>query len=199
MPGSDAPHVLDGDDLRRLLTGEPGGPGLSPLARAAVGIGRALGLTRDPARLRAASKLYMPIGRRVAIVGGGLVGIELAEFLAARGREITVLEEGPVMAIEMAHPRRWRVLHELREAGVRLVEGARVREIDGTTVRFETKEAEGETLADTVVIATGLQGNPAGIARLENAGVPVVAIGDGSGVGYIEGAIHEGFHAALSL
>jgi len=27
----------------------------------------------------------------------------------------------------------------------------------------------------------------------------VVPIGDGNGVGYIEGAIHQGFHAALDL
>jgi 2,4-dienoyl-CoA reductase (NADPH2) len=199
IPGGDSAHVLDGDDLRRILSGEPGAPALPPLARAAIGVGRALGLTRDPARLRAASRLYMPVGRRVAIVGGGLVGIELGEFLVARRRAVTVLEEGPVMALEMAHPRRWRVLHELREAGVQLLEGARVLAIDGPVLRYETKDGEAEIQADTVVIATGLQGNPAGIARLEAAGVPVRAVGDGSGVGYIEGAIHEGFRAALEL
>ena len=128
IPGADRPHVFDGDALRALLTGEGDGEAASKLSlggRLAVRAGRMVGLTSDPAVLRQASKAYMPVGRRVAIVGGGLVGAELAEFLVERGRQVVVLEEGPVMATEMAHPRRWRVLHDLRKAGVRLVTGTR--------------------------------------------------------------------------
>jgi 2,4-dienoyl-CoA reductase (NADPH2) len=190
--------VFDGDDLRGLLSGE-GGKGLGVVARAAVGVGRRLGITSDPSKLRQASKAYMPVGDRVAIVGGGLVGIELAEFLVARGREVTVLEEGPVMALEMAHPRRWRVLYELREADVRLVNGVSEIEIDETSVRFRSGDDAGSAPADTVLIATGLEANPGGVAALESAGVPVVSIGDAGGVGYIEGAIRDGFHAGLEI
>lgn len=34
----------------------------------------------------------MPLGKRVVIVGGGLIGLELAQFLLARGPKLTVLE-----------------------------------------------------------------------------------------------------------
>ena len=124
-------------------------------------------MTRDPARLRLASRAWMPLGRRVAIVGGGLVGVELAEFLADRGRDVMVLEEGPILATEMAHPRRWRVLFDLREAGVTLLTGTRVLEIGESTVRIEstgaTPEAPpsvSEISADTVLLATGLEPEP---------------------------------------
>jgi pyruvate/2-oxoglutarate dehydrogenase complex dihydrolipoamide dehydrogenase (E3) component len=138
-------------------------------------------------------------------VGGGLVGAELAEFLAERGREVAVLEEGAVVAREMAHPRRWRVLHELRELGVRLVTRARVQAIDEQAVRFESAAAEGAApqaeaaAADTVILASGLAPNPGPARQLRSAGVPVVEIGDATGVGYLEGAIHSAFRAALEL
>jgi len=208
LPGADRAHVFDGDALRALLTGEDATAAsdkLSLAGRLAVRAGRLRGVSGDPAKLRQASKAYMPVGRRVVVVGGGLVGAELAAFMAERGREVVVLEEGPVMATEMAHPLRWRVLHELREAGVSLVTGARAVAIGEYTLRFELAgEPEEEPRleeipADTVILATGLVANPAPIENLAGAGVPVVTVGDADGVGYIEGAIRDGFHAAFEV
>jgi 2,4-dienoyl-CoA reductase (NADPH2) len=169
------------------------------VARLAVRAGRATGVTQDPSKLRRATKAWMPLGRRVAIVGGGLVGAELAEFLAERGREVVVLEAGPVIASEMAHPRRWRVLHDLREAGVRLVTGAEVLEIGERSVQFRTEDGSEVVEADSVVVATGLERDPGAIEALRSAGVPVVAVGDCAELGYLEGAIRQGFDAAIAI
>lgn len=140
------------------------------------------------------------------IVGGGLVGAELAEFLCERGRDVVVLEEGATLAKEMAHPRRWRALHDLREHGVRLHTRVRALEIGERTVRFEIAPAkEGaepgrdEAAADTVILATGLEANPEPARRLREAGAPVIEIGDATGAGYLEGAIHAGFEAGAAL
>lgn len=81
VPGADLPHVETGDDLRALLTGEPR-PSVPRWQRAALRIGRRLHITTDAARVRALSKRWMPIGRTVVVIGGGLVGLELAELLA---------------------------------------------------------------------------------------------------------------------
>jgi 2,4-dienoyl-CoA reductase (NADPH2) len=210
IPGAVRAHVFDGDDLRALLTGEPsasaGASGkLSLVGQLAVKAGRLTGITGDPGKLREASRAYMPVGKRVVVVGGGLVGAELAEFLCERGREVVVLEEGPTLAKEMAHPRRWRVLHELRAHGVRLVANARVLEIGEKAVRFEVAAKEGaaalaeEVAADTVILATGLEPNPEPAQLLREAGVPVIEIGDATGVGYLEGAIHAGYRAGIGL
>jgi len=208
IPGADQEHVFDGDDLRALLTGEDAREAsgkLSLFGRLAATAGRLTGISADPAKLREASRAYMPVGQRVVVIGGGLVGAELAEFLCERGREVTVLEEGPTLAKEMAHPRRWRALHELREHGVRLVANARVLEIAEQSVFFERpgkKDAppvRDAAPADTVILASGLEPNPEPAQLLREAGVPVIEIGDATGVGYIEGAVHSGFTAALSL
>ena len=207
IPGVDLDHVFDGDDLRALLTGqgdEAAAAKLSLFGRAAIRAGRAIGITTTPGRLREASRAFMPLGRKVVIVGGGLVGLELAEFLAERGRKVVVLEEGSHFGLEMAHPRRWRVLDDLRQHGVRLIAKARVSSIDRQAVDCEISDGDaGSTRhaepADSVILATGLEPNPRVIEVLREAGVPIREIGDVKGVGYLEGAIRDGFHAALEL
>jgi 2,4-dienoyl-CoA reductase (NADPH2) len=209
IPGAEREHVFDGDDLRALLTGEDAREAsakLSLVGRLAVRAGRLTSISGDPAKLREASRAYMPVGQRVVLVGGGLVGVELAEFLCERGRDVVVLEEGPTLAKEMAHPRRWRALHDLRVHGVRMHTRARVLEIGEKAVRFEIAPAQegaepqqGEAAADTVILATGLEANPEPAQRLREAGVPVIEVGDATGVGYLEGAIHGGFAAGCAV
>ena len=200
-------HVFDGDDLRALLTGQDDREAVEKLSlfeRLAVRVGRATGITTSPGRLREASKAFMPIGSKVVIVGGGLVGLELAEFLAQRGRKLVVLEESPKFGLEMAHPRRWRALFDLRQHGVELISGATLRSIGEREVEYEIQIAERDVRhckaqADTVILATGLEPNPAVSLRLKETGLPIREIGDVGGPGYLEGAIHDGFRAALEL
>ena len=58
---------------------------------------------RRPGDPRQAHRAVHAGGKRVVIIGGGLVGAELAEFLMERDRKVTVLEEGDKLALEMAH------------------------------------------------------------------------------------------------
>jgi hypothetical protein len=81
-----------------------------------------------------------------------------------------------------------------------------VLEIGEKAVRFElagAKEGEAavphELAADTVILAAGLEPNPEPARRLREAGVPVIEIGDATGVGYIEGAVHSGFRAGTEV
>ncbi len=212
VEGADQDHVFDGEELRELLTGDGKGSGgavekLSLTGRIALRAARATGLTQSPRQLRLASKLFMPIGANVVIVGGGLVGLELAEFLAERGRQVTVLEAGPKFGLEMAHPRRWRVLYELRQQGVQLVPNVTLHAIGRRDVEYildadlqADPEAGGSTLetaADTVIFATGLEANATLAETLRESGIPLREIGDVKGPGYLEGAIHDGFHAVI--
>jgi NADPH-dependent 2,4-dienoyl-CoA reductase/sulfur reductase-like enzyme len=201
LPGADQRHVLSGDDLRALLLGDRGTARrkLRPLQRLLLALYRLMPGLRRPERLRLLSRLWLPIGRRVAVVGGGLVGVELAEFLAERGRTVTVIERSPWLAPEMAIPRRWRILHELREHGVTLLTGHTVLSIESDRVRAVAGGGEPfEVLADHVILAEGVVPDPAAIGRLA-ARRPVWTIGDCQEVGYIEGAIASGHRAGLEV
>ncbi len=211
VPGADLPHVLSGDDLRGLLTGEELGnlrPG--PLVRSVLVAGRMLGITGDLGRVRTLSHHWMPIGRRVVVVGGGLVGTELAEFLAERGRKVTVLEEGTHLAVEMAHPRRWRALHEARAHGGDFRTGARLAAITDTEVVAEVPDPEGgdgtrtevRFAADAVLLAGGVVPDPSladALRTVLGTDVPVHVVGDAGTVDYIEGAIRSGHDAGCTV
>jgi NADPH-dependent 2,4-dienoyl-CoA reductase/sulfur reductase-like enzyme len=203
IPGAELPHVLSGDDLRALLAGgdpQVAAHKLSLAQRALLGAGRVLGVRDDMERLRQLTRRWMPLGRRVALVGGGLVGIELAEFLAERDREVTVLEEGPCFAPQMAPPRRWRALHEVRERGVTLLAKTRVVRIEDKQLVYQSEgEQECTLLADSVIVATGACENLALAEALRARGGELHVVGDCGGVAYIEGAIHEGSRIAREI
>jgi len=201
VPGADLPHVLSGDDLRAMLTGDdPKVMARLPLVkRLIVSAGRSIGLLSTIDRVRHWSKRWMPIGRDVVVVGGGLVGVELAEFLAERGRRVVVLEEGDKLAVEMAHPRRARSLHEARSHGVEFVTGAVLRSIERETVEYLVADEVCSARASQVIIASGVEPDHALADTLRAEGFDVRVIGDAERVGYIEGAIRSGYVTARAF
>jgi NADPH-dependent 2,4-dienoyl-CoA reductase/sulfur reductase-like enzyme len=141
----------------------------------------------------------MPVGRNVIVIGGGLVGIELAEFLAERKRSVTVLESGEKFGIEMAHPRRARALHEARSHGVTLVASAELVAIRKGEVDYQVGDEILTAMADTVVIASGVLPDESLAERFRTAGLDVRVVGDAASVGYIEGAVRSGYVTARAL
>ena len=209
VPGVDLDHVLSGDDLRSLLTGEGDLGNRQPgiIVRAVLAIGHQLGLTADLDRIRSLSRRWMPLGRRIVVIGGGLVGTELAEFLAARGRTVTVLEEGGDLATEMAHPRRWRALHEARAHGVDFRTGAHLvaitpDEVVATVTGGDGVVTEERFAVDAVLLAGGVEPDPSLADAIRTAvgdTVGVHVVGDAGALGYIEGAIRTGHAVGCSL
>ncbi len=201
VPGADLPHVLSGDDLRALLTGDdPAAARRLPWhRRMVVSVGRRLGLTRDMDRVRRLSRRWMPLGRDVVVVGGGLVGVELAEFLAERDRNVTVLEPGEKLGVEMAHPRRARALHEARGHGVHFVTGAELVAIRAGEVEYRVDDGAQTVPASQVIVASGVVPDDSLAEQLTAAGFDVRVVGDAGAVGYIEGAVRSGYLAGRAV
>jgi len=169
------------------------------LTRVLLRAGGALGITGDPARMREMSKRWMPIGQHVVVVGGGLAGLELAEFLAARGRTVTVLEAGAHMGLPMAMPRRWSAVRRAAAHGVRLERNAVLEGISERSVEFRVDECHRSIEADDVVIASSVEPDSTLADAFTAAGLDVRVIGDAAEVGYIDGAIHSAFALAEEL
>jgi 2,4-dienoyl-CoA reductase-like NADH-dependent reductase (Old Yellow Enzyme family)/thioredoxin reductase len=201
VPGVDLPHVLTGDDLRGLLSGDD--PEVAKRfglrQRALMGVGRNLGLTGTTGMVRVLSKRWMPLGKTVVVVGGGLVGLEIAEFLAERGRSVTVLEAGEKLGVEMAHPRRARTLFEARSHGVEAVTGAEVTAVHPDRVEYRVGDLERSVDADHVVVASGVRPDGGPAEALAAAGLEVHLVGDAGEVGYIQGAIRSGYLVGRAL
>lgn len=193
IPGGDLPHVFSGDDMRRMMLGESSEElkrktGL--FTRLATKVGAATGATANLALVRKATHTWMPLGDNIAIIGGELVGIELAEFLAERGRTVSVIEEAPRLGKGLTLVRRMRILSELTEHGVGLHGGATDVAISAGKVSFVDAAGNAQTVpADNVIVAKGAAGDLTLADSLKAAGFTVHAIGDATGVGYIEGAM----------
>lgn len=193
LPGNDLPHVFSGDDMRNLLLGEGSQElkrktGLA--TRLATKIGAATGMTANLDFVRTATKAWMPLGQNIVIVGGELVGVELAEFLHERGRSVTVIEPAPRLGKGLLLVRRMRLLAELKEHGVALHSGARDISIGKSDVSFTDAAGEPRVVpADQVIVAMGASGDTALAETLRSEGYRVETVGDCNGVSYIEGAI----------
>lgn len=204
IEGGHLPHVHDGLSLRALLLGEEAEEGAASKAtlvqRLAVGAARTLGVTNSPDLVRKASKLWMPIGDRVAIIGGELVGLELAEFLHERGRHVTVIDEEEKFGRGLSPARRSVLLDELSVAGVAMHTGCRDLRITEKSIQFIDKSGEScEIPADTVIIAKGAEPNTALYDQLVAAGREAYMVGDCAGVGYIQGAVRNAADVAAKI
>ena len=200
IPGNDLAHVFSGDDMRKLMFGEAT-PELkrktSLFTRLATKVGAATGASANLDLVRKATHAWMPLGDRVVIIGGELVGIELAEFLHERGRTVTVVDEAPRFGKGLTLVRRMRILQELDEHGVVLCGGAKDIAIGKDAVTFTGQDGAAQSvLCDTVIVARGATGDLTLAEQLRAAGFAVETIGDANGVGYIEGAM-RGAHDAV--
>lgn len=181
IPGDDAPHVLTGAVLRKRL----GGP-----AR----------MLQRPALLRTATRAWMPIGRRVVVIGGDLAAVELAEFLAVRDRRVSVLEPGPQIAPEVGPKRRAEHLDRLDDLGVPVNVGARVVRIERDAVVLE-RPVGGEirVAADSVILAGNLLPDTQLYDALVGRVPELFAVGDCTGLGLIQKAVLQGAQAGTSV
>ncbi|MCU1391837.1 MAG: oxidase [Ilumatobacteraceae bacterium] len=144
--------------------------------------------------LTAAGPVASPVGSNgvestVAIIGGDLIGLTLAQHLSGLGHGVTVLEPGKHLGLAMAMPRRWTAVVESSATGVTLVRSASDDDIAAAT-------AAADHVIDTRRVAADDRHDPLAGALAER-GIETHTIGDASPVGYIQGAMH-GAHAVAS-
>jgi 2,4-dienoyl-CoA reductase (NADPH2) len=203
IPGSDRDNVFSGDEMRNLVLGE----NLETLkgktswaTRMAAKAGSLTGVTKSPEMIREASKAWMPLGDHIVIIGGELVGVELAEFLAERGRKVTVVDDAPRLGAGLHIVRRWRALAEARDLGVALLPGMHDIAIGKDRVTFSDADGQSHVVeADNVIVAKGATGDLTLADSLTAAGFKVHTVGDCNGVGYIEGAIAGAADVAVAI
>ena len=202
IPGDQLPLVQRGVELRELLAGRAAvDDSLARRLGARLVSGRGQRLA-TPRLVRAATRVWMPLGRRVAIVGGDLVAVELAEFLAARGRLVAILESGATIAPEVGWKRRTEHMHRLDRLGVTVHVESTVEEIAADGLWFVPTGGQRRHLAaDSVVLAGVLEPDLALhdelVTRLPD--VEVTAIGDCTGLGLIRKATEDAARVAAAL
>ncbi|MGN0122872.1 MAG: FAD-dependent oxidoreductase, partial [Rhodococcus sp. (in: high G+C Gram-positive bacteria)] len=142
---------------------------------------------------------FLPMAKDVVVIGGSLVGLELAEFMAERGSRVTLLAEGQQLGVPMAMPRRWTAVKHAREVGLEVHRNATVERITRETVEFTVRGETKSVRARMVVVASGVSAAAPLAEELAGSGVDVRVVGDAGRVDYIEGAVHSAWKVATEL
>ncbi|MBW2270356.1 MAG: FAD-dependent oxidoreductase [Deltaproteobacteria bacterium] len=180
IPGSERRSVWTGVRLRRL--------------------GGFLFRVASPAAIRLVSRAWMPLGRRVLIVGADLASLELAEFLAARGRRVTVVEAGDRLAPEIGLKRLTEQMDRLDRLGVALHTGSVVEEIlESSAVVLPEGGSTRRIGADSIVLAGEIEADTRLLDALEGRVSEIHAVGDCTGLGLVRKATEEATRVACAL
>ena len=137
----------------------------------------------------------------VAVIGGGMVGCETAEYLAARGCKVSVIEMMDKIAAGESSTILPTLLENYKTYGVEQYPSHKVKEFRMDAVVCENKDGAEVTIpCDYIVLAMGARSNEFDAAALEAASIPVYSVGDAAGkAADISNAIRTGYDTACQL
>jgi 2,4-dienoyl-CoA reductase (NADPH2) len=139
------------------------------------------------------------VGEHVVIVGGGMIGCEAAEYLAYKGKQVTILEMLERIGADIGMTTRWVIMQRLRNAGIAMETKAKVEEITDKGVMASRDGSVEFFTADSVVLAVGLVPRNELAQRLEGRNTECHCIGDCTKAQKIIQAIEDGFHIAREI
>ncbi len=168
------------------------------------------------------------LGERVAVLGGGAVGVETAIYIAHQGtisaetlkflflnqaetpeklyelctrgtHQVVIFEMLEKIGADLGVATRWVLLQELKRFGVKTLTGAKVVEIKQGEVIYEQEGERRSEKVDSVVIALGAKPNQELAEALKKEEIEFYTVGDAKEPRKIIDAIHEGFLVAFEL
>ena len=153
-----------------------------------------------PKMLRGMTRLWMPVGKKVVIIGGAIQGAELAEFLIKRGRKVTIIAGTEAIGEGLSRRKQMRLAEWLEEKGTAIFKEARPEEVTEKGLIIMTKDGQRQLVAaDTVVPALPYKPNADLYNTLKGKIPEIYLIGDGNNPRLILDAVSEGWTAASAI
>ncbi|MBU1205634.1 MAG: FAD-dependent oxidoreductase [Proteobacteria bacterium] len=140
------------------------------------------------------------IGKKVIIMGGGMIGCEIVDYLTEKGHEVVIIEILSDLAMDAFSHIRKCLLKRLGEKGIRTftaVQGERI-----TPEGVEIVDRSGQKIhlhADHIILAVGSKPSPDLSIEAEMEEAKIYKIGDCKEARKILEAVHEGYEVALNL
>jgi len=167
-------------------------------------------------------------GARVAIIGGGAVGVETALFLAEKGtlsadmvkfllvnqaenletlyematkgsKKIILIEMQDKIGKDIGKSTKWGMMQDLGRFGIQTMTNTKVIRITPQGLEVDQGGQIRQMEADTVVLAAGSKPDTRLVSILKNTGIPFDIIGDAQKVATAFDAVHSGHQAGISI
>lgn len=133
-------------------------------------------------------------GGNIVIIGGGMIGIDLADFFSSLGRNVTIIEKKNKIGSSLPGFIRYHVMKLLVSRGVTILIKRKVFRIKNGSVYLSTENADTEIMSfDTIIPAASRVSKNDLVADLKNRHFLVYGVGDALSVGNIKSAIAGGF------
>ena len=142
------------------------------------------------------------VGQKVMVIGGGLVGCEMALEYAQDGKEVTVVEALPKIlsaGIPSPIPNGQMIPDLFEHHHVAVLENHRLSAVEYGRVILESGGQKKAFDADSVVIAVGFRPVPSMAQELQGCGAAVYEIGDGQKVSTILHAVWDGYEIGNNI
>jgi len=141
----------------------------------------------------------LPTNKNILIIGGGLIGVDIATALIPRGNKITIVKRTTDFGEDMEMISKSLSLKMMNEQGTSFQDHTHITKIEGKTV---FAERNGDNIQfeniDIIVVSTGMKSYNPLEENLINK-IPVYVIGDAKAVGKAQEAIFDGYSTALEL
>ena len=139
-------------------------------------------------------------GHSVVVIGGNVIGCEVADLLSANGKEVTVIEAASAVATGLDFVRMTMMHRTLAEQNVTVITDAKCSRIAENSVSYEKEGQESVILGvDSVVIATGVKSYDPLSAWLTEQGIEHYVIGDAKTPGYAIDATQQAAELAVKI
>jgi len=141
------------------------------------------------------------VGKKVGVIGGGFVGCELADFLAEKGKKVTVIEILPKLASELFPPIGDLVVKTMFKAGdVQAFTEVKEEEITDKGLEIVDKDGKKVSIeADDIVISAGSVADKTLFESLKGKVPELYEVGDCVSARRMQEAVYEGASAGLAI
>jgi len=133
------------------------------------------------------------------VIGGGLVGLETADFLAAQGKRVTVVEMLDAVGGDMDPLARAVLTQRLQSQAVMVYTGTKVVRVERDRVVAQRGDREVVFPVETIVMAVGARANRELADALQDAPFEVRVVGDAVRPRKALEAIQEGLQVGLEV
>ncbi len=133
------------------------------------------------------------------VIGGGLVGLESADYLAARGVQVTLVEMLPEVGADMDILAKAMLLGRLKKQGVTIHPHTKVTGLTKNEALVQLADRTTRFPIETVIMAVGVRPVRELVGALEHSGLEVHLIGDAVQPRKALETIWEGFTIGLKI